>query len=400
MANYLISRVDQGNQSYTFYPESMRVRPLLEERFILAFKSFMKAEWEKCTDLRESFSPIFCGHNIKILAPLLTRTNFFSDAELSTIYKIVSFLNNVEGDSIEDTARFKVTGLCSLTLKKPTHVADEEFVIHLKKKKFRTKQSIGNESRFFQSIYYNGGVVTFFGEKTLYREPRYSSLDVLKRLNPQMFLQTSLAYHYQSERTLVVKKTTDKWVELSSIYDISLCEFLMLDIESDILTERNRWEIAFFLALSVKELHQKDLVHRDIKPENYLVKFKKEQGKFSHRQFSLIGCDLETITTESSVQDKWVGTPQYWPQNRKKEQQKKPADIFSLGKIFCNIFRKSSLNPPIPLRLLAEKMIEEDATDRPNIDVVLAHLISNKPEESTLPEIEALCVDIGACQIL
>ncbi len=400
MTNYLISRVDQGYQSYTFYPESMRVRPLLEERFILAFKTFMKAESEKCTNLRESFSPIFYGRNIKILAPLLTRTQFFSDAELCTIYKIVNFLNNAKGDSIVDAARFKVRGLCSLTLKNPTHVADEEFVIHVKKKKFRAEQSIGNQSRFFQSIYYNGGVVTFLGEKTLYREPHYSSFDVLKRLNQQMFLQTSLTYHYQSERTLVVKKNTDKWVELSPIYDISLCEFLMLDIESDILTEKNRWEIAFFLALSIKELHQKDLVHRDIKPENYLVKFNKHEGKFSHQHFSLIGCDLETITTESSVEDKWVGTPLYWPQNPKKEQQKKPADIFSLGKVFCNIFRQDSLDPPTPLQLLAKAMIQENAHDRPNIDVVIAHLISHKPHNSTLPEIEALCVGIGACQIL
>jgi serine/threonine protein kinase len=183
---------------------------------------------------------------------------------------------------------------------------------------------------------------------------------------------------------------------------MSLIEIIEANENIRFLSEKKTWEVAQSLIKIIKELHGKNLIYRDLKPDNILVSLENASGCFSLNKFSIVAGDLETVTSEGVEEDKWYGSPMYFPKDTSKEKQRKPYDIYTLGKILDALFSKNFEYKMYMLHLhsFISRMKDEDFEKRPPIQEVESFFTSLYPRYLDLVDENPDCLGMSDCAIL
>lgn len=374
-----------GNPQFNFVVNSALIEPPKErlakvDAAIARFKVFIEGFKTKIDALT---TPLLAQDReyADIIIPLQKIYQIpLDDEAIRTVYKIVFFLK-YQNWACPDCFRFKIAGLCSVTIFSPS--PKDVFAIHLKKKALITVLGTGANSKACTSLYFDGETMRLVAEKTLYRTVgREVFKGQLKLENPELFSDDPLTYYPYASHSHgpggLIRR--EKRCQLMKLYEISLCEFIDLDIKFHLIPPQKVFEIAVTVSRSIKNLHDKNIIHCDIKPDNYLVKFNLEKQEFDWSDFEVVASDYETFRLDVLDLPFWFGTADYQPPTKDRENQHKPADIYALGVFFNHIFKR--LNPNEELQGFIARMRSLNAAERPAIAEVLEFFQSKFQELS------------------
>lgn len=407
MSTLRIHRTDQISCSLEFHPET----PILADEFLERMKSLFTTFKGEQRILQErlnfSLSSICLDRrNKEILAFMEKRFLVpLTEEQMVLIFKIASFIKTQSVFSLGIINRYKIDGLCSISILSTTNEPslDDKIFIHLKKKETCLVLGKGSRSKAFKALEFSQRQFSWVAEKTTYRLPVKNLNSGTLQLNPALFINPPFFsyFYYQEKQKAEACEIEKKHCSLEPLFDLSLIEILEAHQNLSFLTEKSIWSITTQLIEMIKELHDKNLIYRDLKPDNILVSLDKSSSAFSFNKFSLVAADLDTVTQENVDCERWYGTPSYFPKDQAIEKQGKPYDIYVLGQILSGLFVKS-LDAKFYIfdvfKIIA-KMKSEDFRQRPTIEDVQVEFLSLRPRYLFLTEETIDCISFKDCVI-
>lgn len=134
--------------------------------------------------------------------------------------------------------------------------------------------------------------------------------------------------------------------------------------ERMILFERHWLQLAYKLALSLKDMHDRGVLHNDIKTDNVLVELSSRDAKPYFIDFGMAtfrkGGRLKTTSSSDEFDDYLA------PEVREGRRTSPKSDIYSLGIILQEIADFFCYD----LSRVAHEMIADNSEDRPTLDEV------------------------------
>lgn len=313
--------------------------------------------------------------------------------DISNIVDIWKFLKTIESIQhlVEQVpARFKIKGLCSITLHK------KDLFIHLKKAK--TKCILGSGIRFkaHRSIHISEDSVSLIAELTNNNEfpstPRSATSLSLSDV-PEFLTAPLLEYSYEGH---FKKRPLIKECAMYPLYETDFSTILNYHAKKPILSNETQWKMLSFLIRSLNIIHGRNLVYRDLKLENcFLAVSTTADNRVDFNNCTFALGDFDTTAEESAFSRTWVGTEENWPPQKdsRLEKQKKPADIYALGVLTELIFEISHATSKEEVDFidsLFSSMTQDAYRNRPTITKIAsdveAFLMKHHPEYSWIPE--------------
>lgn len=226
------------------------------------------------------------------------------------------------------------------------------------------------------------------------------SIDAVKIENAELANTNEIAILKElgNFRASFIKKNENRYLDnkgvivnvlhtIQKIYPgISLSSYFRSIDMKNAITPEQKYMIAMQAALSIKQLHDKNILHRDIKPDNFIINCDGATATVTAIDFGL--SDRLDLEYDHKMGRRNIGTFLYMaPEVRKEGRYSKQADIYALGCLFEQLF-ENNFTDDARIKNLVDWMRQPIVSNRASIEDVIESLKLQYNEQDFVRSIE------------